>query len=253
MGVSMRFSWVWVLAGLLALWEGVVHFYALAPYVLPAPSAVALALVAHAPVLWAALLYTLFITWGALGIALLSGTLMGLAMHKNRLLSASILPLAVALQVTPVIAISPLIIQWVGVEHPERALLIVAWIVAFFPIVMGMLTGLQAIPKDWHDLFTLYQASPWQRFWRLEVPGCLPSLLGGIKVASGLALIGAIVAEFVVGTGTSQGLAWVLIQAIYMLEMPRAFACLVLITAVGLVQYAVLSALERRLFSKRGL
>jgi NitT/TauT family transport system permease protein len=238
---------------LLLGWEAAVHIRGVKDFVLPAPSAVGRALVAHAPSLVDALWFTARITWAALLIAVVSGILLALLIQRSRVAEAGILPIAVALQVTPVIAISPIIIQWTGIEHPGRALLIVAWIVAFFPVVTATLTGLNTIPREQRDLFRLYGAGPLRTLVKLDAPASFPAVLGGIKVASGLALIGAVVAEFVVGTGTSQGLAWVLIQAIYMLDMPKAFACLALITGLGLIQYGLLALAERAVLRGRGL
>jgi NitT/TauT family transport system permease protein len=242
-----------VVVALLIGWEVAVRATGVAPFVLPAPSAIGAALVEHWPVLAQATRYTVTITWVALGVSLITGVALALLIHRSRLAEAAVLPIAIGLQVTPVVAIAPIVLLWTGVENPARALVLIAWIVAFFPVVTAMLTGLKTIPREWHDLFTLYRASGWQRFTQLEVPASLPALLGGAKIASGLSLIGAVVAEFVVGSGTSQGLAWTLTQSIGLLEIPRAFACLALLTGFGLLQYGVLAWIEARVLARRGL
>jgi NitT/TauT family transport system permease protein len=238
---------------LLAAWEIGVRASGVNEFVLVAPSRIWPAMQADRALLLAGAWFTLKIMWIALLFAIVIGVALALLIHRSKFAEAALLPITVGLQVTPVMAIAPIILVWTGVEKPERALILIAWIVAFFPVVSSMLTGLATVPADLRDLFRLYGASPLQRFARLDWPASLPSLMGGIKVASGLALIGAVVAEFCVASGTSSGLAWTLIQATKMLEMPRAFACLVLLTTIGVAHYAAFAALERRILAKRGL
>jgi len=238
---------------LIAFWEGLVRVWHVDPFVLPAPSAIAAALAAKGDSLVDAFLYTLRVTWIALALALASGVGLAFLIHRSRLAEAAILPIAVVLQVTPIVAIAPVILIWTGVEEPARALVIIAWIVAFFPVLSGLLSALNAIDPTLRDLFRLYGAGPWARLWRLELPAALPALLSSLKVASGLALIGAVVAEFAAGSGTSQGLAWRLIEAVLRLEVDTMFSCLVLLSAMGLVQYALLGWVERTVLRRRGL
>jgi NitT/TauT family transport system permease protein len=242
-----------IVASLFLAWEAAVHLLNVNRFILPAPSAIAQALVQEWSSLMSATRFTLAITWSALLLAVVSGIGLGVLVHRSRIGAATVLPIALALQVTPIVAIAPIILVWTGVESPARALLLIAWIVAFFPVMAAALTGLKSIPQDLRDLFDLYRAKPLQRFWRLDVPAILPTLLGGIKVAAGLALIGAVVAEFAAGSGTSQGLAWVLIQAVQQLELELAFACLFLLTFIGIVQYLLIDWIEKRILKARGL
>lgn len=251
--MSERFAPYAVIGALLALWESLVRALHVDPFLLPAPSAIVGALNQNWPTLRGAFVYTLEITWIALALALISGALFAFIIHRSRLAEAAILPVAVILQVTPVVAIAPIILIWTGVEEPARALIIIAWIVAFFPILSATLSGLKAIDPALKDLFQLYKANAWQSFWRLDLPGSLPALLSGLKIASGLALIGAVVAEFAAGSGTSQGLAWRLVEAGNRLEIPTMFACLVLLSTLGLAQYAALAGLEAWVLRQRGL
>ena len=184
---------------------------------------------------------------------LLVGAENQLGVGRQRL-QENIEPLAVLVQVTPIIAIAPIVLVWTGPDFPERALLICAWLATFFPIFASQLTGLRSIAPDLRDLFKLYNASAWQRIIKLELPASLPSLMAGLKIASGSALIGAVVAEFAIGgVGNSEGLAWALAQATKQLEIARAFACLILLTGIGIFQYACLSWLEARILKKRGI
>jgi NitT/TauT family transport system permease protein len=242
-----------VVALILMLWEAAVRLFHVSRFVLPPPSAIWHALLVHWPDLMAAAWFTLSITWLALLLAIVGGIALAVLVHRSRVGAASVLPLALALQVTPIVAIAPIILVWTGVEHPERALVIIALIVAFFPVMASSLTGLKSVPKDLRDLFHLYRANGWQRFRLLEAPSILSTLLGGIKVAAGLALIGAVVAEFAAGSGTSQGLAWVLIQAVQQLELEYAFACLFLLTLIGIAQYLLIGWIEKRVLANRGL
>src|SRR6202030_497892 len=153
-------------------------------------------------------------------------------------------PYAVILQVTPVVAIAPLILIWIGYERIELALVLIAWIVAFFPILSNTTLGLRSADHNLIDLFRLYGASRWQILRRLQLPTALPYLLGAMKVSGGLALIGAVVAEFVAGSGTATGLAWRIIEAGNRLEIATMFAALALLAALGVAIFAALSGLE---------
>jgi NitT/TauT family transport system permease protein len=238
---------------LLALWEGLVRLLKVEIFVLPAPSVIAASLVENFASLLPAIGITLAITWIALVAAVISGVALAWFAHRSRVAEAAIMPLAITLQVTPIVAIAPLIIIWAGVEEPARALIIIAWIVAFFPVLTTMRAGLAAIPRELDDLHRLHGSTGWKRFTLLEVPASLPALLSGLKVASGLALIGAVVGEFAAGSGTAQGLAWRLLESQYRLDMPKMFACLVLLALIGIVQHALLAGFESLALRQRGL
>jgi NitT/TauT family transport system permease protein len=230
----------------LALWEGLVRGIGIAPYILPAPSAVALSLWVDGPSLLGSLLVTLRITLAALAAAALLGGGIALLFSRSRLLELSLFPYAVILQVTPIVAIAPLIIIWV--REPFLALLVCAWIVAFFPIVSNTTVGLNSADRNLLDLFRLYGASPGQTLLYLRLPTALPYFLAGLRISGGLALIGAVVAEFVAGTGGAEtGLAFRILEAGYRLAIPRLFAALFLLSATGIVIYLALDFLSRRL------
>ena len=153
-------------------------------------------------------------------------------------------PYAVILQVTPVVAIAPLVVIWVGLDNAWLAVLILAWIVAFFPVLANATAGLKAADPNLRDLFRLYRATPLQTFRRLLVPSSLPYLLAGLKTAGGLALIGAVVAEFAAASGTSGGLAWRILEAGNRLQIAKMFAALILLALMGVLIYAALTFLE---------
>lgn len=230
----------------LALWEGFVRFEEIPVYILPPPSAIARSLWIDGPSLLGSLLVTLRVTLAALAAAALFGGALALLFSLSRIIELSFFPYAVILQVTPIVAIAPLIIIWV--HTPFLALLVCAWIVAFFPIVSNTTVGLNSADRNLLALFRLYGASRWQVLWLLRLPTALPYFLAGLRISGGLALIGAVVAEFVAGTGGSEtGLAFRILEAGYRLAIPRLFAALVLLSVTGIVIYLILDWVSRRL------
>jgi NitT/TauT family transport system permease protein len=192
------------------------------------------------------LLITLRITFAALIAAVVVGVSLAIVFTQSKWLEKSLFPYAVILQVTPVVSIAPLIIIWVG--DINLSLLICAWIVAFFPILSNTILGLNSADHNLINLFQLYRASRWQTLRYLRLPAALPYFLGGLKISGGLALIGAVVAEFVAGTGGAEtGLAFRILEAGYRLAIPRLFAALFLLSVTGIVIYLVLDFLSRLL------
>ena len=230
--------------GFLGLWEGLVAFYEVPTFVLPAPSEVVQSLFDNFSSLMAALCTTLRITLLAFALAVVGGVSLAVLFSQSRALEWALFPYAIILQVTPVVAIAPLILIWVGFENVERALLILAWIVAFYPILSNTMLGLKSVDRNLEDLFTLYGATRWQRLRFLQFPSALPYILAGMKISGGLALIGAVVAEFVAGSGNATGLAWRIVEAGNRLQVPKMFAALILLSALGIAIFGVLSFIE---------
>jgi len=229
---------------LLGVWQWAVAHWQVPPYVLPAPSAIAKACADNFASLTAALLSTLTVTLEAFAAACVLGVATAILFAQSRLLERTLYPYAVILQVTPVVAIAPLILIWVGFERINLALVIVATLVAFFPILAGTTLGLKSADFNLIDLARLYGASRLQILWRIRLPTALPYLLSGMKTAGGLALIGAVVAEFVAGSGTATGLAWRIVESGNRLEIPTLFAALALLAFTGVLIFASLSLLE---------
>ncbi len=234
-----------LVCALLAGWEAACRAFAVPAYFLPAPSAVASALAQDWRVLLGSAGVTLIMALWALAIASLFAVGLALALSLSHAAERAVRPLAVALQVTPVVALAPLVSIWAGIEHPERAIVALAAIVAFFPIFSGALTGLKSADPDLERLFDLYGAGRLQRLARLRLPSAAPFLLEGHKVAAGLALIGAVVAEFVAGSGGAQGLAWRILEAGNRLQTARMFAALLALGLMGAVLHWAFSAAER--------
>ena len=231
---------------ILGLWELAVRQAGIPPYILPGPWLILRTLIAD----WGTLSDSLWITLEITGLALLSavvvGGLLSILFTQSKWLELSLFPYAVILQVTPIVAIAPLIIIWV--DNTLASLLICAWIVAFFPILSNTILGLNSADHNLVDLFQLYSASRWQVLRYLRLPAALPYFLAGLRISGGLALIGAVVAEFVAGTGGSaSGLAWRILESGYQLKIPRMFAALALISATGISIFLLLTLLSHLL------
>ena len=235
---------------LLAGWELAVHALNVPAYRLPAPSAIGAATLDAGPALLAAAWNTLSAALLALLIAAALALALALLVSLSPTLERAVQPLAVTLQVTPVVAIAPLVVIWAGLDHPERAILALAAVVAFFPVFSGALTGLKSADLDLERLFDLYGAHPLQRLLRLRLPSAVPFILEGLKVSAGLALIGTVVAEFVAGSGGVQGLAWRILEAGNRLRTAEMFAALVVLAILGAALHAGLAAAERRLLRR---
>lgn len=231
-------------------WEVLVHWADLPPYLLPAPSRVLQTLWQQHDSLLAAAAVTLRITLTALVLACVGGAGLAALFALSPWLEWSLTPFAVVLQVTPVIAVAPLIM--ILTDSAEATVLICAWIVAFFPVLASTLAGLRSADAGLRTLFRLYGASRWQTLRFLLLPSALPYFLSGLKVASGLSLIGAVAAEFTAGAaGRDTGLASRILEAAFRTEIPRMFAALVLVAAIGVALHLLFEALGRRLLRRQ--
>jgi NitT/TauT family transport system permease protein len=242
-----------LLFGLLALavWEAAVRLTGVPVYIVPGPIAIVAAFVADPAGLLVSLASTLLVTAVALVVAAALGAAMAIAMATSRLAQAAIQPWAVVLQVTPIVAIAPLIIIWVG--EPFTALVVCATIVAFFPVFANTAAGLASAPADLTDLFRLYGAGRWKTMRLLRLPAALPFFLAGLRISGGLALVGAVVAEFVAGSGGfASGLAYRILEAGYRLEIARMFAALVLLSLAGIAINAGLGWFGAAILRRRG-
>lgn len=228
-----------LIVGLVA-WEVFVRAKNVPVYILPSPTAILDALVTDWRTLYPSLLVTVAITTAALVAATVLGVAIAVLFAQSKWVELSFFPYAVILQVTPVVAIAPLIIIWV--KDTSAALLICAWIVAFFPIVSNTTLGLNSTDHNLLNLLQLYGANRRQVFWYLRLPSALPYFLGGLRISGGLALIGAVVAEFVAGSGGIQsGLAYRILEAGYQLKIARMFAALFMITGTGILIFVLLT------------
>ena len=227
-----------VALALLALWQWLTTAYDVPAYLVPSPTLVASTLVVDRELLLRSLAVTLGIALVALALATLIGVIIALLFVQSRWIEMSFFPYAVLLQVTPIVAIAPLIIIWV--KDTRIALVLCAVVIAIFPIISNTTLGLRSVDPGLLNLFRMCRASRWQILTRLRIPSALPYFFGGLRIASGLALIGAVVAEFVAGTGGSgSGLAYQILLAGFQLNIPRLFAALFLIATTGVALFAI--------------
>jgi len=228
-------------------WEGAVRAYAIPPYILPGPVLILATLWTDGPDLLGSLWVTFETTLAALAVATAFGFALAVLLSQSRLVERSVYPYLVTLQVTPVLSIAPLIIIWVK-DDVFLALLICAWIVAFFPVVANTTFGLKSADRDLSDLFRLYGASRSQRLAFLQIPTALPYFLAGVRISGGLALIGTVVAEFVAGSGGSKlGLGTRILELGFRLQTAKLFVALLLLSLTGILIHALLGLLARYL------
>jgi NitT/TauT family transport system permease protein len=231
-----------VLAASVLLWDLVVRVFAIPPFVLPAPGLVLATLVADGGLLGNSLLVTLLTTFEGFVLAAVGGVGLAILFNQSRLFEYSFYPYAVILQVTPIVAIAPLLLIYLP---QPLAVLVCAWIVAFFPVLANTTLGLNSIDHNLLALFDLYKASRWQVLWNLKLPSALPQMLAGLRIAGGLSLIGAVVAEIAAGSaGAGSGLAYRIAESGYRLNIPRMFAALLLLSLAGVAIFYVLSAIS---------
>lgn len=234
---------------ILLAWEALVAWRNIPPYILPAPTAIGRELLVAWPILWPSLLITLKIAALALLSAVLGGVGLAVLCSLSPWVERALFPYAVILQVTPVVSIAPLILIYV--DSTLTAVVLCAWLVAFFPILSNTMLGLNSADHNLRDLFQLYRTSRWQQLRYLRLPAALPYFLAGLRIAGGLSLIGAVVAEYVAGTaGTGTGLAFRVLEAQYRLNIPRMFAGLFLLALTGIAIYLVFGALSWVLLRK---
>jgi NitT/TauT family transport system permease protein len=241
-----------IVVGILVLtaWEVIVRLMQIPPYLLPGPLLVTQTMVREWGTLFPSLLITLQITIVAFLCAVVSGLLVAILFTQSKWIERSFFPYAVILQTTPIVAIAPLIILWVrqlvpGEQSTFISLVICAWLVAFFPILSNTTLGLNSADHNLLNLFQLYKASPWQMLVYLRLPSAMPYFLAGLRISGGLALIGAVVAEFVAGTGgTRSGIAYQILISSFNLQIPRMFAALIMTTVLGVLIFVALTLLS---------
>jgi len=229
---------------LLAAWQGLVTAMELPPYLVPSPLLMLQTLVTDWQALGLALWATLKITVLSFLLAVLIGVLISFLFVQSKRIETALFPYAVLLQVTPIVAVAPLIIIWV--KNPTAAMVVCAALVALFPIISNTTLGLRSIDPDLQSYFKLNHATRWQQLVRLRIPSALPYFFGGLRISSGLALIGAVVAEFVAGTGgAGAGLAYQILQSGFQLNIPRMFAALLLISLTGVGLFVLMAWLSK--------
>jgi NitT/TauT family transport system permease protein len=232
----------------IAAWDQVVRVNGIPPYILPSPGLVASTIISDWPLLWDSLLATLATTIYGLALAFTGGVGLAILFNQSRLIENSLYPYAVILQVTPVVAVAPLLLIYL----PQQvAVLACAWIVAFFPILANTTLGLNSVDRNLVDLFDIYGASRLKVLTRLKLPAALPYMLGGLRIAGGLSLVGAVVAEIAAGSaGAGSGLAYRIAESAYRLNIARMFAALILLSATGIAVFFALTLVSHLLLRR---
>lgn len=231
-------------------WEFLVKGLNVSKFVLPPPSAILTTFIAERGAIFEALQYTATITIGAFLTAIVTGVICGVLLTAHPRVERTFWPYAVTMQVTPVVAIAPLVIIWVGLDRVWLSMLILAWMVAFFPMLSNTAIGMKSADHGLRNVFQLYEASRWKRFRYLQFPSALPYILAGARISSGLSVIGAVVAEFVAGSGGSRGLAFMIVESGTLLNVPRMFAALLMLSIFGLSIWYVTSTVQRILLQR---
>lgn len=239
-----------IAVAILVVWEFAVDYYNVSHVVLPAPSLIYQSYLTDGVSLLGSLVQTAKVTYLGFFCALVAGVIIAIGFARSQVIEVALSPFAVMLQVTPMIAIAPLVVIWVGINNTSLAVLILASIVAFFPILSNTTLGLKSADHNLRELMHLSRASSWQRLIKLELPSAMPYLLGGMKISIGLALIGSVVAEFVAGSGASMGLAWRIIEAANRLNAARMFAALSMLSAFGILNFLVLTRIQHALLHR---
>lgn len=228
----------------LLTWELTVRINQIPHYILPAPTLIAKTLWDNLGSLMTSWVYTMKITFGALVLAVVGGVALAMLFALNKWVELCLFPFAIVLQVTPIVAIAPLIL--IFIDSTAAALLLCAWIVAFFPILSNTVVGLRSADHNLRDLFSLYRATPWQTLRHLLIPSAMPYFIAGLKIAGGLSLIGAVVAEFTAGAaGKDTGLASRILEASFRTEIPKMFAALVLVSLTGILIFLVFNVVSK--------
>jgi NitT/TauT family transport system permease protein len=238
-----------VFAAALVGWEALVRINNIPQYILPAPTLVLVTLWDNLGSLMQSWWFTMKVTFGALFLAVAGGVILATLFALNKWVEASLFPFAIVLQVTPIVAIAPLIL--IFIDSTMAALLLCAWIVAFFPILSNTVIGLRSADHNLRDLFSLYRASPWQTLRHLLIPSAMPYFIAGLKIAGGLSLIGAVVAEFTAGAaGKQTGLASRILEASFRTEIPKMFAALVLVSLTGVMIFLIFNLVSKLVLGK---
>jgi NitT/TauT family transport system permease protein len=226
---------------LLALWELWVHWADPPRYMFCAPSEVWRGAMARAGELGMATWNTtIAVAWG-FALSAVVGVAAAVILSSNRLVERAFYPFTVILQTVPLVAIAPMLVIWL--DAGLRAVAVCAFIVSLFPVITNTLAGIRSIPSPQVELFWLYGARPWARLFKLQLPGAIPSIMAGLRIAAGLSVIGAVVGEFVAGElGAERGLGIVVVEAAKRGEPPMLFSAVALASLLGIAMVGAVNA-----------
>ena len=228
----------------ISLWQAIPTLLDIKPFILPKPTDVVNAAIKDWDLLWPAMQITVveavigFILSAVIGIGV------SILLASSRIIEISLYPYAVILQTIPVIAVAPIVVIWFGSGF--NSIVIISFLIGFFPIVSNTLMGLNSVDKNMGDLFQLYNASKWQTMWKLRIPAAMPYMMSGLKVSCTLSIIGAITGEYIAGIGGGKGgLGYAITVAAVQLKTPYLFACAIAGAIFGIVFYLLVSFISR--------
>lgn len=228
----------------LSLWQFVPIMLDIKPFILPKPTDVVEAAIDNWHLLWPAMQVTIFESVIGFLLSAVVGIGISILLASSRVLEISLYPYAVILQTIPVVAIAPIVVIWFGSGF--NSIVIISFLIGFFPVVSNTLMGLNSVDKNMGDLFKLYNASKWQTMFKLRIPAAMPFIMSGLKISCTLAIIGSITGEYIAGIGGGKGgLGYAITVAAVQLKTPYLFACAISGALFGIVFYLLVSYLSR--------
>nr|WP_209740656.1 ABC transporter permease [Aureimonas populi] len=228
--------------GLFVLWEAAVRLFAMPVYILPAPSAIFGAIVRYWPAIWTNSLQTLFTTVAGFLLAVVFGLGLGLLVGWSKSIYAGLYPLMIGFNSIPKVAVVPILVIWFGIGTVPAIL--TAFLIAFFPIVVNVATGLATIEPETEDVLRALGASKWDVMTKVGIPRSMPYFFGSLKVAITLAFVGSVVSETI---AANSGLGFMMLSAQSQFNVPLVFAGLLMLAIEGIVMYALMALLEMRM------
>lgn len=229
-----------------ALWQLIPSWLGMKPFILPKPTDVAKAAAEDWPILWEAVRITIIESVIGFLLSAVIGIGISVLLASSVILERSIYPYAIILQTIPVVAVAPLVVIWFGAGY--NSIVVIAFLIGFFPVISNSLMGLNSVDKQMDELFTLYNASKWQKMWKLRLPAALPYMMAGLKISCTLSIVGAIVGEYVAGIGGGKGgLGYAITIAAVQMKTPFLFACGITAALLGISFYLVVSLISKRM------
>ncbi len=232
----------------ISLWQAIPTILEIKSFILPKPTDVVAAAIKDWHLLWPAMQITIVEAVIGFSLSAVIGIGVSILLASSRIIEISLYPYAVILQTIPVIAIAPIVVIWFGSGF--NSIVIISFLIGFFPIVSNTLMGLNSVDKNMVDLFQLYNASKWQTMWKLRIPAAMPYIMSGLKVSCTLSIIGAITGEYIAGIGGGKGgLGYAITVAAVQLKTPYLFACAIAGALFGIVFYLIVSFISRLVLS----
>ncbi|WP_407647296.1 ABC transporter permease [Gracilibacillus oryzae] len=224
----------------LALWQSVPVLLGLEHYILPKPTDVVAAAIEDWSLLWPAVQITVVESVLGFFVSAVVGIGVSILLASSKVLERSIYPYAIVLQTIPVVAVAPIVVIWFGAGY--NSIVVISFLIGFFPVISNTLMGLNSVDKNKDELFTLYNATKWQKMWKLRIPSALPYMMTGLKISCTLSIVGAIVGEYIAGIGGGKGgLGYSITVAAMQVKTSYLFACGIAAAILGIAFYLLVS------------